>query len=145
FLDRSLKGKVAGKVVLITGASSGIGRAAAFKVAAAGAKTVIVARGEEELFKTRDEIIAAGGDCHAYRCDLADLEACDALVQQVIADHGTVHVLVNNAGRSIRRSIELSYDRFHDFERTMQLNYFGSLRLIMGVLPAMTAQRRGQI
>ena len=145
FVDHSLRGRVDGKVVLITGASSGIGRSAAFKVAAAGAVTVIVARGQEELFKTRDEIIAAGGNCHAYTADLADLNSCDELLRQVMAEHGRVDILVNNAGRSIRRSIALSYDRFHDFERTMQLNYFGSLRLIMGVLPGMTERRRGQI
>lgn len=145
FVDRSLKGKVKGKVVLITGGSSGIGKAAALKVAAAGAVTVIVARGEEELFATRDEIIAAGGTCHAYTCDLADMASCDSLVEKVVAAHGGVDILVNNAGRSIRRSIELSYDRFHDFERTMQLNYFGSLRLIMGFMPQMTERRRGHI
>ncbi len=145
FVDHSLKGKVKGKVVMITGGSSGIGKAAALKVAAAGAITIIVARGEEELFATRDEIIASGGNCHAYTCDLADMASCDALIEKVVAEHGGVHVLVNNAGRSIRRSIELSYDRFHDFERTMQLNYFGSLRLIMGVLPKMTERRRGHI
>jgi NAD(P)-dependent dehydrogenase (short-subunit alcohol dehydrogenase family) len=145
FIDRTLKGKVAGKVVLITGGSAGIGRSAAEKVAAAGAKTIIVARGEEELLATRDAIRAVGGDCHAYTCDLAEMKSCDELIAKVLAEHGGVDVLVNNAGRSIRRSIELSYDRFHDFERTMQLNYFGSLRLIMGFLPKMTAQRRGHI
>ncbi|MFY8135208.1 MAG: SDR family oxidoreductase [Aquimonas sp.] len=145
FVDHSLRGRVEGKVVLITGASSGIGRSAAFKVAAAGAVTIIVARGQEELFKTRDEIIAVGGNCHAYTADLAELNSCDELLRQVLAEHGRVDILVNNAGRSIRRSIALSYDRFHDFERTMQLNYFGSLRLIMGVLPGMTERRRGQI
>lgn len=145
FLDHSLKGKVKGKVVVITGGSSGIGKATALKVAAAGAVTIIVARGEEELFATRDEIRAAGGNCHAYTCDLADMTSCDALIAKVVTEHGGVDVLVNNAGRSIRRSIELSYDRFHDFERTMQLNYFGSLRLIMGVLPKMTERRHGHV
>jgi NAD(P)-dependent dehydrogenase (short-subunit alcohol dehydrogenase family) len=145
FVDRSLKGRIGGKVVVITGGSAGIGKAAALKIAAAGAKTVIVARGEEELFATRDEIKAAGGDCYAYTCDLSDMKSCDELVAKVTADHGGVDVLVNNAGRSIRRSIELSYDRFHDFERTMQLNYFGCLRLIMGFLPKMTERRRGHI
>jgi len=145
FIDRSLKGKVKDKVVLITGASSGIGQAAAIKVAEAGAKTIIVARGEEELFKTRDQIIAAGGKCWAYTADLAEIASCDALIATVLKEHGAVDILVNNAGRSIRRSIALSYDRFHDFERTMQLNYFGSLRLIMGFLPKMTDRRRGHI
>ncbi|MBY4594930.1 SDR family oxidoreductase [bacterium BD-1] len=145
FVDRTLRGHVANKVVLITGGSSGIGKASALKVAEAGAKVIIVARGEEELFKTRDEIIAAGGKCWAYTCDLTDMASCDQLVATVLAEHKAVDILVNNAGRSIRRSIELSYDRFHDFERTMQLNYFGCLRLIMGFLPAMTHRRRGHV
>ncbi|MFN3842612.1 MAG: SDR family oxidoreductase [Rehaibacterium terrae] len=145
FVDRSLRGRVEGKVVLVTGGSSGIGKATAEKIAAAGAKTIIVARGEEELLRTRDEIVAAGGQCWAYTADLSDMADCDRLVATVLAEHGTVDILVNNAGRSIRRSIELSFDRFHDFERTMQLNYFGSLRLIMGFLPKMIEQRRGQI
>jgi len=145
FVDRTLRGRVKGKVVVITGGSAGIGRAAAEKVAAAGAKTIIVARGAEELNATRDELKAAGADVYAYQADLADMASCDALVAQILKDHGAVDVLVNNAGRSIRRSIALSYDRFHDFERTMQLNYFGSLRLIMGFLPKMTERRRGHV
>ncbi len=145
FVDRSLKGKVRNKVVVITGGSSGIGLATAQRVAEAGAITVIVARGEEELFKARDAMNAAGGKVFAYTADLADMADCDSLVQTVLEAHGRCDVLVNNAGRSIRRSIELSYDRFHDFERTMQLNYFGSLRLIMGFLPGMTQRRKGHI
>jgi NAD(P)-dependent dehydrogenase (short-subunit alcohol dehydrogenase family) len=145
FVDRSLRGKVANKVVLVTGGSSGIGRSTALKVAEAGAKTIIVARGEKELMETRDEIIAAGGKCWAYTCDLTDMASCDELVKQVLADHKHVDVLINNAGRSIRRSVEASYDRFHDYERTMQLNYFGCLRLIMGFLPSMTARHKGHI
>jgi len=144
-LDRSLRGRIEGKVVLITGGSAGIGRATAEKVAAAGAKTIIVARGEEELIATRDDLRKAGGDVHAYTADLADVASCDELVKTVLAEHGHVDVLINNAGRSIRRSIALSYDRFHDFERTMQLNYFGSLRLIMGLLPSMSERRSGHI
>jgi NAD(P)-dependent dehydrogenase (short-subunit alcohol dehydrogenase family) len=111
----------------------------------AGAKVVIVARGEEKLLETKAEIEAAGGQAYPYTCDLSDMEDAERLVQQVLADHGSVDVLVNNAGRSIRRSIQLSYDRFHDFERLMQLNYFGSLKLIMGFLPEMTKKRRGHI
>ena len=145
FVDRSLKGKVKGKVVVITGGSSGIGLSTAQRVAEAGAITVIVARGEEELFKARDDMKKAGGKVFAYTADLADMADCDRLVQTVLKEHGHVDVLINNAGRSIRRSIELSYDRFHDFERTMQLNYFGSLRLIMGFMPSMTHRRRGHI
>ena len=145
FIDRSLRGKVEGKVVLITGGSAGIGLSAAHKVADAGGKVVICARGEEELFKARDEIIAKGGICHAYTADLTDMSSCDELIKRIASEVGPVDVLVNNAGRSIRRSIELSFDRFHDFERTMQLNYFGSLRLIMGVLPSMIERRGGHI
>jgi NAD(P)-dependent dehydrogenase (short-subunit alcohol dehydrogenase family) len=145
FIDRTLKGKVRNKVVVITGGSSGIGLSTAQRVAEAGAITVIVARGEEELFKARDGMRAAGGKVFAYTADLADMASCDALVQKVLQEHGHVDILVNNAGRSIRRSIELSYDRFHDFERTMQLNYFGSLRLIMGFMPSMTQRRKGHI
>ena len=150
FIDRTLKGKVRNKVVVITGGSSGIGLATAEKVAAAGAVTIIVARGEEALFKARDAMKAAGGKAavgkiFAYTADLADLADGDRLVKRILDEHGHVDILVNNAGRSIRRSIELSYDRFHDFERTMQLNYFGSLRLIMGFMPKMTERRRGHI
>jgi len=145
FVDRTLKGKVRNKVVLITGGSSGIGLSTAQRVAEAGAITVIVARGEEELFKARDDMKNAGGKVFAYTADLADMADCDRLVATVLKEHGHVDILVNNAGRSIRRSIELSYDRFHDFERTMQLNYFGSLRLIMGLMPTMTHRRKGHI
>jgi NAD(P)-dependent dehydrogenase (short-subunit alcohol dehydrogenase family) len=145
FIDRSLSGKVKGRVVMITGGSSGIGKAAAMKVAVAGAKTIIVARSEDELNQTKAEIEKAGGVAFAYPCDLTKAESCNELVQKVLADHGGVDILVNNAGRSIRRSIALSYDRFHDFERTIELNYFGSLRLIMGLLPSMTERRRGHI
>ncbi len=145
FIDRSLSGKVRDKVVLITGASSGIGKATAMMMADAGAKTIIVARGEEQLLETKAEIEAAGGQAFAYTCDLSDLNDAERLIKQVLADHEQVDILVNNAGRSIRRSISLSYDRFHDYERCMQLNYFGSLKLIMGFLPVMEKRRRGQV
>ncbi len=145
FVDHSLAGKVRGRTVLITGGSSGIGKAVAEKVAAAGAKVLICARGEDELAATRKEIVDVGGVCHTYVADLADLAACDELVKKVLAEHGGVDILINNAGRSIRRAIAASYDRFHDFERTMQLNYFGSLRLIMGLLPGMAHRHRGHI
>ncbi|WP_256646969.1 SDR family oxidoreductase [Thermomonas paludicola] len=145
FVDHSLKGKVKGKVVVITGGSSGIGLATAQRVAEAGGTTILIARGEEELFKARDAMKKAGGKVFAYTADLADLADCDRLIATILKEHGHVDVLINNAGRSIRRSIELSYDRFHDFERTMQLNYFGSLRLIMGFMPGMVERRRGHI
>jgi NAD(P)-dependent dehydrogenase (short-subunit alcohol dehydrogenase family) len=132
-------------VVLITGGSSGIGQASAMKLAGAGAKVIIVARDMEKLEATKKEIEAEGGKCFVYSADLSNLEAIDALAAQVLKDHGHVDVLINNAGRSIRRAIENSYDRFHDFERTMQLNYFGSLRLTLALLPSMSARKSGQV
>ena len=145
FVDHSLAGKVRDRVVLISGGSSGIGKAVALKIAGAGARVVICARGEDELAATKREIEDAGGRCWTYRVDLADLAAADAFIRQVLAEHGQVDVLINNAGRSIRRAIASSYERFHDFERTMQLNYFGALRLIMGVLPSMAERHGGHI
>jgi NAD(P)-dependent dehydrogenase (short-subunit alcohol dehydrogenase family) len=145
FIDRSLSGRVKDKVVVVTGASSGIGRATALKLASAGAKVMIVARGEDKLVETKKEIETAGGRAWIYTCDVSEAASCDALVAKVLADHGGCDYLVNNAGRSIRRGIINSLDRFHDFERTMQLNYFGALRLIMGFLPKMIEQKRGHI
>lgn len=145
FIDRSLSGQVSGKTVVVTGASSGIGRATALMMGRAGAKVILVARGEEALAETEAEIKAEGGQAFSYVCDLSDLKAAERLVDAVIKDHDTVDILVNNAGRSIRRSIALSYDRFHDYTRLMQLNYFGALKLIMGFLPHMQKQRSGHI
>jgi NAD(P)-dependent dehydrogenase (short-subunit alcohol dehydrogenase family) len=145
FIDRTLGGTVKDKVIVITGASSGIGRATAIKMAEAGAKVILVARGEEKLVETKKEIDAAGGRCWMITADVSDMASCDALVARVVKEHGACHFLVNNAGRSIRRGVINSFDRFHDFERTMQLNYFGALRLIMGFLPKMIEQRHGHI
>ena len=145
FIDRSLRGHVRGKVVVVTGASSGIGHATAVMMARAGAKVILVARGLEKLEESLDEIKTLGGKAWSYPCDITDLEACDALIDQIIEDHGQIDVLVNNAGRSIRRAIAYSTDRFHDFERTMQLNYFGCLRLILRTLPGMSARKTGQV
>jgi NAD(P)-dependent dehydrogenase (short-subunit alcohol dehydrogenase family) len=130
---------------MITGASSGIGKATAMMMGRAGARVIIVARGEEGLKETQAEIQADGGEAHYYTCDLSDMKQGERLVERVVADHGGVDILVNNAGRSIRRSIQLSYERFHDYERLMQLNYFGSLKLIMGFLPRMVEQGGGQV
>jgi NAD(P)-dependent dehydrogenase (short-subunit alcohol dehydrogenase family) len=145
FIDRSLSGRVKDRVVVVTGASSGIGKATALKLASAGAKVMLVARGEEKLLETKKEIEAADGRAWIYTCDVADMASCDALVAKVLRDHGSCDYLVNNAGRSIRRGIFNSLDRFHDFERTMQLNYFGALRLLLGFLPKMVEQKRGHI
>jgi NAD(P)-dependent dehydrogenase (short-subunit alcohol dehydrogenase family) len=147
FKDRSFEGAVNGKTVLITGASSGIGQAAAFKIARAGGIPLLVARSADKLEETRQQIVDMGPahTAYAYSADISDPESVDRLVEQVLADHPSVDVLVNNAGRSIRRSIALSYDRFHDFERTIQLNYLGTIKLIMGLLPHMRERRSGLI
>lgn len=139
-----LESPLVGRRVLITGASSGVGEASARAVAARGAVVLLVARRPEELDRVRAEIVAAGGVATSYVCDLTDGESVDALVAAVLAD-GPVDMLVNNAGRSIRRSLEYSYDRMHDFERTMAVNYFGPVRLTLGLLPTMRAQRFGHV
>jgi len=145
FIDRSLSGQVKGKTVVVTGASSGIGRATALMMARAGARVILVARGEEKLKETLSEIEADGGSASYYTCDLSNMGKAQKLVDRILEDHDGVDILINNAGRSIRRSIQLSYDRFHDYERLMQLNYFGSLKLIMGFLPGMVEQGGGQV
>jgi NAD(P)-dependent dehydrogenase (short-subunit alcohol dehydrogenase family) len=144
-IDRSLKGAVKGKVVVVTGGSSGIGEAAALRIAEAGGKVLIIARDEEKLAEVRKKIVAAGGFAKTYSCDITDYEANDKLAKDILREFGHVDVLINNAGRSIRRSLALSYDRFHDFERTMQLNYFACVRLTMNLLPSMTARKSGQV
>lgn len=144
-IDRTLRAQVAGKVVLVTGGSSGIGLAAAHKLAEAGAITIICARNQDKLAAAKIEIKERGFDVISYVADLSNMDDCDRLVKLLLNDYGKVDILVNNAGRSIRRGIESSYDRFHDFERLMQLNYFGALRLTMGLLPKMVEQKRGQI
>ncbi len=141
----SLEKEVGGKVVMVTGASSGIGKAAALKVADAGGIVLLVARTPEKLEETRDQIEDGGGIAHIHRCDLSDVDDIDRMAAEVLEQHDNVDVLINNAGRSIRRSIALAYDRFHDFERTMQLNYFGPVRLILRLLPTMRQRRSGQI
>jgi NAD(P)-dependent dehydrogenase (short-subunit alcohol dehydrogenase family) len=141
----TLERAVAGRVVMVTGASSGIGRASAVRLAAAGATVLLVARGRDALDEVRAEIAAAGGDAHVHPCDLSDLDAVGRLATEVLERHGRVDVLVNNAGRSIRRSIADSTDRMHDFERTMQLNYFGAVRLILALLPGMRVRGDGHI
>ena len=131
--------------MLITGASSGIGKNAAIRLAEAGAHVLLVARSMDKLEETAAEIAELGGVASIYPCDASNLEDCDRLVAEVLKNHGHVDILVNNAGRSIRRSLELSYDRFHDFERTMQINYFGAIRLTMGLLPTMSERKSGQV
>ncbi len=144
-IDRTLRGRVADRVVLITGGSSGIGKAAAFRIAAAGAVTLIVGRDTEKLAATKREAAARGLSLVTYAADISDPTQCEALISQVLADYGSVDILINNAGRSIRRGIEHSYDRLHDFERTMRINYFGAVQLTMGLLPEMVKKQRGHV
>jgi NAD(P)-dependent dehydrogenase (short-subunit alcohol dehydrogenase family) len=142
---RTLDDAADGKIVLITGGSSGIGEAAAKKIAEAGGEVVLVARTPENLEKVADEIRRSGGIAHVYPCDLADMDAIAAMADKVLADLGGVDILINNAGRSIRRSLALSYDRIHDYQRTMQLNYLGAVQLILKFIPGMRERGFGHI
>jgi len=141
----SLEAAVRGRVVMVTGASSGIGKAASMKIADAGGIVLLVARTAEKLEEIKATIEARGGTAYVHTADLSDMDDIDRMADEALAQHGHVDVLINNAGRSIRRSIALSYDRFHDFERTMQLNYFGAVKLILKLLPVMRERRSGQI
>ncbi|MDQ3571416.1 MAG: SDR family NAD(P)-dependent oxidoreductase [Actinomycetota bacterium] len=141
----TLKDAVGGRTVMITGASSGIGKEAALKVGAANGTLLLVARRRGLLEEAKAEIEACGGVAHLYVCDLSNLDDIDEVAAEVLDQHGHVDVLVNNAGHSIRREIASSYDRFHDFQRTMQLNYFGPVKLILDLLPSMRERRSGHI
>jgi len=141
----SLEKSVRGRVVMVTGASSGIGKSAALKIAEAGGIVLLVARTPEKLDSTQQQIEAVGGVAYVHQCDLSDYDDIERMAAEALEQHGHVDVLVNNAGRSIRRSVALSYDRPHDFERTMQLNYFGAVRLILKLLPTMRERKAGQI
>jgi len=143
--NHSLTGMVKDRRVLITGGSSGIGKATAIKLADAGAQVLLVARDAEKLHIAKNDIELRGGKVAVYACDLTNAQETQQLVEQVIANHGGVDILINNAGRSIRRSIEISYTRFHDFERLMELNYFAAVRLTLALLPTMAAQQRGHV
>jgi NAD(P)-dependent dehydrogenase (short-subunit alcohol dehydrogenase family) len=144
-IDRSLTGRAAGRVILITGGSTGIGKATAFRLAAAGATTLIVARDVDKLESTRQEAAARGLKLITYSADITDPSQCDKVIGKISGEYGHVDILINNAGRSIRRGIENSFTRMHDFERTMQLNYFACLRITMGFLPEMVRRKSGHV
>jgi len=144
-LAPSLAGAAGGKVVLITGASSGIGRATALKIGEAGGTVLVVARTRSKLEELASEIEDLGGVAYAHPCDLSDMDDIDRMAAEVLEQHEAVDVLINNAGKSIRRSVDRSYDRFHDYQRTMQLNYFGPVKLILDLLPSMRERGTGHI
>jgi NAD(P)-dependent dehydrogenase (short-subunit alcohol dehydrogenase family) len=145
FRDHSLAGAIKGKKILITGASSGIGQETALKIGDAGGEVLLVSRTREKLEEVAKQVEERGGTAHVHPADLSDLDDIARMAQEVIDEHGGVDILINNAGRSIRRSIKAAYDRFHDYERTMQLNYFGALKLIMAFLPGMRDRKGGHI
>ncbi|MFN2617087.1 MAG: SDR family oxidoreductase [Thermoleophilaceae bacterium] len=145
FRERSLASAIKDRKILITGASSGIGKEAALKIGDAGGEVLLVSRTREKLDEVAREVEERGGTAHVHAADLSDLEEIERLAQEVLDQHGGVDILVNNAGRSIRRSVKASYDRFHDYERTMRLNYFGALKLILAFLPGMRERKGGHI
>lgn len=136
---------LAGRHVIITGASSGIGRAAAVAVAARGAVVFALARNGEALEELISEIRADGGQAHAFTCDVTDSESVQRTVTDILDRFGHVDYLVNNAGRSIRRSVGASTDRFHDYERVMAVNYFGAVRMVLALLPHWQQRRFGHV
>ena len=144
-LEQLFQQKVQGKIALITGASSGIGLTVAKRLAAAGAHVLLVSRTEETLKEVQAEIQADGGQASVFPCDLNDMNSIDEVSKQILASVDHIDILINNAGRSIRRAVHESVDRFHDFERTMQLNYFGAVRLVLNILPQMMHRKDGQI
>jgi NAD(P)-dependent dehydrogenase (short-subunit alcohol dehydrogenase family) len=145
FRDHSLAGAIKDQKILITGASSGIGQEAALKIGEAGGEVILVSRTREKLEEVAKQVEERGGTAHVHPADLSDTDDVERMANEVIEEHGGVDILVNNAGRSIRRSIKASHDRFHDYERTMQLNYFGALKLIMAFLPGMRDRKKGHI
>lgn len=140
-----LRAAVCGKTVLVTGASYGIGEATARRLAAAGAKVLVVARSAERLDDLAAAINAGGGRAVAYPTDLSDEAAVTALTKQVTEDHGPLDIVVSNAGKSLRRSLHQQYDRPHDFQRTIDINYLGPIWLLLGLLPAMREHGGGHI
>lgn len=144
-LETLFQENVKNKVILITGASSGIGLTVAKKMASAGAHVLLVARTQDTLQQVQTDIVQAGGKASIFPCDLSDMEAIDRVAKEIIKKVEHIDILINNAGRSIRRAVHESIDRFHDFERTMQLNYFGAVRLVLNVLPHMINRKGGQI
>jgi short-subunit dehydrogenase len=144
-LASSLHDSIKGRTVLITGASSGIGESTAVALGRAGGKVLLVARTKEKLDAVADRVQEHGGEAFVHTCDLSDTDDVDRMAKEVLAQHDHVDVLINNAGKSIRRSVDRSYDRFHDYQRTMALNYFAPVKLILDLLPVMRERGTGHI
>ena len=144
-LAQSLPDAIRGRIILITGASSGIGEAAALELGRARGTLLLVARTRDKLEAVAEQVEEAGGVAYVHPCDLSQPDDIGRMTDEVLEQHGQVDVLVNNAGKSIRRSVNRSYDRFHDYQRTMQLNYFAPVKLILGLLPTMRERESGHI
>jgi short-subunit dehydrogenase len=144
-LARSLEDAVGDRVIVVTGASSGIGRCTALELGKAGGTIVLVSRSKDKLDEVRRQIELVGGEAHVHPCNLTDTDDLDRMAAEILEQHGRVDILVNNAGKSIRRSVSNAYDRFHDYQRTMQLNYFGPVKLILDLLPGMRERGSGHI
>ena len=142
---KAISKAVKDKHIVITGASSGIGERTAFLLSECGAHVILLARTKDKLKIVADNIETLGGRASYYPCDLTDMDDIEDVSKRILADFGHVDVLVNNAGRSIRRSVHESVNRFHDFERTMDVNYFGAVKIILGLLPTMIGRKKGQI
>ncbi len=140
-----LRAVVSGQTALVTGASYGVGEATARKLAAAGTTVLAVARSADRLDDLVTAISAGGGRAVAYPADLTDADATSALVDRITQEHGPLDIVVSNAGKSLRRSLHHQYDRPHDFQRTIDINYLGPIRLLLGVLPAMRERGQGHI
>jgi len=136
---------ISGKRVLITGASSGIGKSVAEHLAGSNAIVHLVARNEEKLSDVAGYLEEAGTEAFIHTCDLSVESEVSRLVEGLVQTHGGIDILINNAGRSIRRDVTDSFERLHDFRRTMELNYFAAMGLILGFLPGMTDRRYGHV
>lgn len=143
--ERTATGPLAGRHVVITGGSSGIGRASAVAVAGRGATVLLLARRSDELDQVVTDIRDAGGSAFGFPCDITDSTAVSTTVAAILAEHGHVDMLVNNAGRSIRRSVYRSTDRLHDYERTMAVNYFGAVAMVLALLPHFRERKQGHV
>ncbi len=140
-----LKSAVSSKTVLVTGASYGLGEATAHKLAAAGATVLLVARSADKLDQVAASIAGAGGRAVPYPTDLADGARITALTKQLTDNHDALDIIVSNAAKSIRRPLRLQYNRPQDFERTIETNYLGPVRLLLGLLPGMRERGAGHI